>query len=219
MAVFMARPGGKTVEYAGLRSAGATGKSAIAGGTGLVIDVNAAGLNGMADLFAQAARIAPVAVARALNATNAKVNTQITRVLPKQTGLKSGDVRKALTREMASAGKLVAAVRARGPYIPLLKFGARETSKGVSAAPWGKRQVFDGTFMKGGKFPHRVALQMGGHVFKRLGAARLKIATTYGPAIPVEMVKDASKAAYEATVARELPNDLNRALGSVLRGF
>jgi len=219
MAVFMARSGGKTVQYSGLRSAGATGKSALAGGTGLVIDVDAAGLNGLAELFAQASRVAPVAVARALNATNSKVNTQITRVLPKQTGLKAGDVRSALTREMASAGKLVAAVRARGPYIPLLKFGARETRKGVSAAPWGKRQVFDGTFMKGGKFPHRVALAMGGHVFKRLGRARLKIATTYGPAIPVEMVKDASKAAFETTVARELPKDLDRALGSVLRGY
>lgn len=219
MAVFMARSNGETVQYAGLRSAGATGKSAIAGGSGLVIDVNAAGLHGLADLFAQARALAPVAVARALNATNSKVNTQIGRVLPKQTGLKSGEVKAALKREMASAGHLVAAIRARGPYIPLMKFGARETKKGVSAAPWGKRRVFSGTFTRGGRFPHRVALAMGGHVFKRLGKSRLKIAIAYGPAIPVEMLKDASKAAYEQTVARELPGDLDRALGSVLRGF
>lgn len=218
MAIFMARSGG-LVRYDGLRSAGATGKSAVAGGTGLVIDVNAAGLHGLADMFSQAVQLAPVAAARALNATNSKVMTQISRVLPKQTGLRVARVKAALKKQNASAGNLVAAVHARGPYIPLSQFNARETRKGVSAAPWGKRQVFDHTFTMGGRFPHRVALQMGGHVFKRLGAKRLKIAITYGPAIPVEMVKDASRAAYEQTVSRELPGDLNRALGSVLRGF
>ncbi|MEN5084269.1 phage tail protein [Bosea sp. TWI1241] len=184
-----------------------------------MIDVNAAGIGGVAEAFQRAAALSPVAVARALNATNAKVQTQIVRALPKQTGLKAGRIRAALKREAASAGHLSAAVRARGPYIPLKEFGARETAKGVSAAPWGKRRVFAGAFSRGGRFPNRVALALGGHVFKRLGKKRLKIAITYGPAIPVEMVKDASKAAYEATVARELPIDLNRALGSVLRGF
>lgn len=217
MAVFMAQRTGGSVAGNSLRDFGASRKSA--GGAGLVIDLNTAGLAPVAEAFRRAAALSSVAVARALNATNAKVHTQVARVLPKQTGLKTGRVKAALKKEFASAGHLVAAVRARGPYIPLRDFGPRETRKGVSAAPWGKRQVFDGTFTQGGKFPNRVAIGLGGHVFKRLGRKRLKIAITYGPAIPVEMVKDASKAAYEATVARELPIDLNRALGSVLRGF
>lgn len=218
MVVFMAQRSGNLTAGNSLRDFGASGKNA-GGGAGLVIDLNAAGLAPIAEAFRRAAALSPVAVSRALNATNAKVFTQVARVLPKQTGLKSARVKAALKKEFASAGHLVAAVRARGPYHKLKEFSPRETQKGVSAAPWGKRQVFDGAFMRGGKFPNRVALALGGHVFKRLGRKRLKIAITYGPAIPVEMVKDASKAAYEATVGSQLPLDLNRALGSVLRGF
>jgi hypothetical protein len=218
MVVFMAQRSGGLAAGNSLRDFGASRKNA-GGGAGLVIDLNAAGLAPIAEAFRRASALSPVAVARALNATNAKVHTQIARVLPRQTGLKAGRVKAALKKEFASAGHLVAAVRARGPYIPLRDFGPRETRQGVSAAPWGKRQVFDGAFTRGGKFPNRVALALGGHVFKRLGKKRLKIAITYGPAIPVEMVKDASKAAYEATVAAHLPLDLNRALGSVMRGF
>lgn len=215
MAVFLAQRSGVLAATDSLR----TGKNAIAGGSGLVIDMNAAGLAPVAEAFRRAAALSPVAVARALNSTNAKVMTQVVRVLPKQTGLKAGRIRAALRKEFASPGRLVAAVQARGPYHKLKEFGPRETRKGVSAAPWGKRQVFDGAFTHGGKFPNRVALAMGGHVFKRLSKKRLKIAITYGPAIPVEMVKDASKAAFESVVASQLPIDLNRALGSVLRGF
>ena len=216
MAVFMSSNQG-LVQYEKM-----PGRRTLGGLTGLVVDVNAKGFVDLAEVFRQAVLLTPIGVARALNATNAKVNTQVSRTLAKQTGLRVTYVKGALSRHNASPGNLVAAVRARGPYIPMKQFGARETRKGVSVSAWGKRQVLDGTFMKGGRFPHRVALALGGHVFKRVGSpgsGKQKIAVVWGPAIPVEMVKDASKAAFESTVARELPNDLDRALGSVLRGF
>lgn len=212
MAVFMASKRG-LAQYDKMPA-----RRTLGGLSGLVIDVNAEGFVDLAEVFRQAVVMTPIGVARALNATNAKVNTQISRALAKQTGLRVTYVKGALSRHNARPGDLVAAVKARGPYIPMKQFNARETRKGVSVNAWGKRQVLDGTFMKGGRFPHRVALALGGHVFKRVGGDKRKIAVVWGPAIPVEMVKDASKAAFESTVARELPNDLNRALGSVLRG-
>ena len=73
----------------------------------------------------------------------------------------------------------------------LKEFGARQTAKGVSAAPWGKRRVFPHAF---------IAPTLGGHVFIREGRSRLPIRKLWGPAIPREMVKDQSKEAFERTV-------------------
>ena len=53
-----------------------------------------------------------------------------------------------------------------GAHIPLAEFHARQTRRGVSAAPWGQRRVFPHTF---------IVEQLGGPVFKREGNARLPI--------------------------------------------
>ncbi|MFG1332034.1 phage tail protein [Xanthobacter autotrophicus] len=175
----------------------------------LAISVEWQGLAHIREMLERAARVSPQAVSRALNRTAEKARTDVTRALVKQTGLKFGAVRKATSLWRASPGSLSAEIRAKGGYTSLREFGARQTKKGVSAAPWGRRQVFDHAF---------IVKRYGAHVYKREGARRFPILKLYGPAIPVEMVKGASRDAFFRAVESELPKRLDRELSRVLGG-
>ena len=179
------------------------------------LDVSAFGA--AAGRFYQAGAKGPVAIARALNHTGDKVKTQMIRALVPQTGLKRKVIVKALKRSGASAGALVYAIKSRGGDISLKFFGARETRKGVTAAPWGKRKLYPAAFIKGGRFPNRVALGMGGQVFVRAGKSRMPIQKLKsGVFIPAEMVKGATKEAFERTVASELPKRIEHELKRII---
>ena len=91
----------------------------------------------------------------------------------------------------------------------------------MSAAPFGERRVFPGTFVKAGRFPNRVGIGMGGHVLKRAGAGRFPIERQRsGVIIPQEMVKGATKDAFERPVSTVLPkrleHEISRATGGVI---
>lgn len=173
------------------------------------ISVRWAGLARIREMLERAEKVSPAAVARALNRTADKARTDVTRALVVQTGLRFGVVRGAISIWRASAGSLQAEVKAKGGYTSLKEFGARRTKKGISAAPWGRRQVFDGTF---------IVRKFGGHVYKREGARRFPIRKLYGPAIPVEMVKGKSRLAFFAAVESELPKRLEHELARTLGG-
>lgn len=143
---------------------------------------------------------------RALNRAGSSGRSKAGSALAKQTGLKVRLIRTAMVPARASVGRLEYRIKARGGDIALKHFDARETRKGVSARPFGQRKVFAGTFIKGGKFPNRVSLNMGGQVFARSGSSRLPIAKQKsGVIIPNEMIKGASAAAWQSTVATVLP--------------
>jgi Prophage minor tail protein Z (GPZ) len=169
------------------------------------IDTNEIGE--LADLLLRAAAASPQAVARALNRTVEETSTAVARALATQTGLKYGVVRKALTLWRANAGSLVAAIIARGSFVPLKEFGARQTRKGVSAAPWNKRRVFPHTF---------IIARYGGNVYARAGKGRFPLHKLYGPAIPVELPKDQSANAFYATAPAVLAKRLDHELGQIL---
>lgn len=120
--------------------------------------------------------------------------------------MKYGVVRNALSTTPASAASLTAAIVARGGFAPLSAFGARQTKKGVSAAPGNRRRVFPGTFI----------ISDGGNVYRGLGKKRFPIAKLYGPAVPVELPKDQSRAAFYATVPRVLLKRLEHEFGRLL---
>lgn len=175
----------------------------------LVVKVDAAAFDRMAALFDHAGVNVQPALGRAINHTGDKARTQVGRALVKQTGIKYGKVREALKTYRAGARGLVYRIVARGGYVSLKEFGARQTRKGVSAAPWGKRRVFPHTF---------IVPSLGGHVFERTGSGRYPIRKLWGPAIPAEMVKDQSKAAFERTVAAELPARIDYEINAILAG-
>ncbi|WP_298257117.1 hypothetical protein [Bradyrhizobium sp.] len=59
---------------------------------------------------------------------------------------------------------------------------------------------------------------LGGHVFMRTGKGRTPIKKLWGPAIPSEMVKHQTKAAFEQTVEHELPARLLDDVDAILAG-
>jgi hypothetical protein len=162
----------------------------------------------MAATFAFVGANIQPALRRAINHTGDKARTQVQRALVKQTGLKYGRIREALKTYPAGAG-LTYRIVARDGYVSLKEFAARQTAKGVSAAPWGRRRVFPHTF---------IVPSLGGHVFERTSSTRLPIRKLWGPAIPNEMVKDQTKTAFESVVAAELPARVDVEIGAILSG-
>lgn len=171
----------------------------------LTIDVSE--IEAIAALLRRAALAAPAATARALNRAGTQSRTAIIDALAGQTGLKKGEIRKAFSFVPASSGRLAVRIVARGPHTSLSRFGARQTARGVSAAPWAKRRVFPSTF---------IVAKLGGHVYVRTSRKRFPIKKLYGPAIPNEMVKDAAAQAFHDTAPRVLLKRLEHELGRLL---
>lgn len=121
-------------------------------------------------------------------------------------------------------GSLVYVMSSKGGDISLKYFKARETMSGVIVAPFGKRKLFAGTFLRGGKFPERnssfsvptkKAASLNGHVWKRAGKKRNPIELKdSGVIIPEQMLQGATADVFHATVEKHLPgrvmHELNR---------
>ncbi|SHO65828.1 hypothetical protein SAMN02745172_02475 [Pseudoxanthobacter soli DSM 19599] len=160
----------------------------------------------------------PLAVYRAVRHTGDQTLTQVRRALVSQTGARYGAVRRVTSgRAEYGAGRYV--IRAADRTLPLRDFGARQVKTGISAAPWKVRR----------RFPHMFMVSsLGGHVFVRVGGKRKaskgsyagqmrqRITKRWGPAIPKEMVKGASEAAFFATVQAVLPRRLDHELVRLL---
>lgn len=153
---------------------------------------------------------AKAAYRMALNDTNKAVFTQVKRTLAKQMGVTQGAVIKhgGLIKLPATNGGLSAELKAVGGYLPLKDFKARQGKKGVSASPWGKRQIFGSTFVVG---------RLGGNVFKRTGVfsdktGLEKIEKLWGPAVPNELVKGLSAEAFNRIAKTKLPAEVARQL-------
>lgn len=157
---------------------------------------------------------------RAINHTGDKARTQVRIAMVTQTGLKRKTINKAVRSTKGSVARPTYVIRSRGGNIRLEFFGAKETRQGVSAAPHGKRTIFAGTFMKGGRFPKRVAFKkqgMKGHVFRRKGRSRLGIqGGRSGVYIPTEMTQGNTLAAFDAVVRRDLPARIQHELQRIV---
>lgn len=174
------------------------------------------------------------AASRAINRTGDMARTEVRRALIRQTGLKPSTIMRAVHTSRSVPSTLTYVMRAKGGDISLKYFGARETRSGVSAAPFGKRQVFEGTFIKGGRFPNRVvATGLNGHVFARTGAFKVMDRGNYagkrretvelqdsGVIIPDEMITGETRQAFHSTVGRVLPqriaHEIRRLTGGVV---
>lgn len=182
----------------------------------LKIDVS--GLLHAEKRFEAAAKAAPLAKARAINHTGDKARTAMRVALVDQTGLKRRTTNKALRSTRASikgGGSYV--IRAAGGNIRLQFFKARETRQGVSAAPWNKRTIVARSFMKGGRFPNRVPLNLKGAVLIRAGKGRYPVRTVKsGLFIAEEMVTGKSADAFFNTVQRDLPARITHELARIL---
>lgn len=180
------------------------------------LEIDATQIEHLADLFKMAEQQAPQAIARAIRRTGDMTATQVVRALVKQTGLKRAVIVRAVKKMPRGATYLL---KSRGGNVSLKYFGARETRRGVSAAPWNKRRVFSGAFTKGGLFPNRVGLSLNGQVFARAGSSRLPIVKQKSNLyIPKEMLGGATRAAFLHTVAKVLPVRLRHEIAAIIGG-
>ncbi len=138
---------------------------------------------------------------RTLNRVGDMARTQTFRALADQTGLKYGDISGGVSTIRARGGPATQAYEldARGGYLTLSHFRPVQTREGVTARPWGMTRDFRGAF---------IVRKLGPLVFRRVGRERLPIKPLYGPAIPNEMVKGASAAAFVKTAQERLPGEL-----------
>lgn len=173
----------------------------------------------IASVFDRAGKQAPVVISRALNEAGARTKTQVIRALTDQTKLKRATIVRAVKEKRAGYGDLTYELKTRGGDISLKYFDARETQGGVTARPKGQSKVYPRAFIKGGRFPNRVALKLGGHVFERAGAKRKPIEKRKSDVyIPREMVSGQTSAAFQATANSVLPRYLERHLRALLSG-
>lgn len=175
---------------------------------------------------------------RAVNHTGDKARTQVIRVLSKQTGLNYGVIKRAVKTIRAYGASASSFVEGRGSLtytmwssggdISLKYFKARETRGGVTAAPFGKRQLFAGSFMKGGHFPNRVNVRkLNGHVYEPASPGRTGKSTwgrkvnfkDSGVIIPAEMIKGASLEAFQSVVNATLPDRVSNEIRHLVPGF
>lgn len=135
---------------------------------------------------------------RALNHTGDKTFTTVKRTLARVIGTSQGVLMRygRVRNVRANNARLEYLIVSNGGPIPLKHFAAYQTRKGVSAAPWRNRKIYRGAFIVG---------SLGGHVFWRTSLKRLPIERVAGPNVPKEMVKDTTAAAFQATVAANLP--------------
>jgi Prophage minor tail protein Z (GPZ) len=168
---------------------------------------------------------------RAVNHTGDKAKTQVIRALAKQTGLankvikRSVKVNRAFGASVSSfvpdESSLFYVMTTRGGDISLKYFKAREIRAGVTASPFGKRVLFAGSFIKGGRFPNRVAAKgLNGHVYRRIGEGRgpLELLNS-GVIIPAEMLKGETVKTFFDVVDRDLPDRVTHEIERLIPGF
>lgn len=169
----------------------------------------------------------PLVLPREINKVGNRAKTQVIRNLTTQTGLPRKTIVKAIGDPgLAGRGKLSYELVTRGGNIRLKYLLPIETRAGVTAKPWGKRQLFPKTFMKGGAFPNRkVVSQFGGHVYRRAGFGQRTDGSTgekltqvrSGMLIPVEMTKGATSAAFVKIAGPLLQDRVERAIVRLLK--
>ena len=169
---------------------------------GIDIKVDVRGLAAFAGKLSAAKAKMPGALAEVVQKVGPIATSQMKRVLPAQTGLKFKTINKALKGRGTGATFTIAS---KGGDIRLRFFGARETARGVTAAPWNNRRLYPATFIKSGWWPKRGKPVSGGNVMRRTGASKFPIVQVRsGLFIPEEMVKGNSAVVFYGTVDAHL---------------
>jgi Prophage minor tail protein Z (GPZ) len=133
------------------------------------------------------------AVASALNKTVTQARTAASReIRGAGYNLKAGDVKKAMRMQRATSGQLRASLIASGRPIPLFKYSARATAKGVSVSVMKGRKLIAGAFIatmpngRRGVFVRDMTKARHPRT-KKNKYADLPIKELYGPSIPAAL--------------------------------
>jgi len=121
-------------------------------------------------------RALPKVMSRGLNRTATEARTKVVRLLASRTKLKQKDVRASTIMQKATYANWRAAVQISRKRIPIMRFGARQTKKGVTYKKSGSRALIPHAF---------IATMASGHkgVFARKFSSRLPIIEQRGPSL------------------------------------
>lgn len=183
-------------------------------------------LIGAAELSRRLARaerdVFPRAAARAINSTATTVRAESIRAIARQIGVKQRDVRQKTRIDRARPNQLTAVITFFGRGFNLIRFGARQRIRGVSAAPNRRRRVFPQTFIadlgtgkfvgvrrrKGAGLRHERA--EGYKKADRVG--RTPVVGVVGPGVAATAAEPEMARMRREAVARALPGRLEREL-------
>lgn len=158
-----------------------------------------------AELLERVNRESPVILPRIVNQVGNRAKTQVIRNLTAQTGLPRKTIVAAVGNPATARanGRLSYEMTTRGGFIRLKYLRPRETRQGVVARPFGQPTLFEGAFMRGGRWPRRVrTAAFGGHVMQRIDKAGRRLTQVRSQVrIPQEMAVGATKAAFEKIAA------------------
>lgn len=152
----------------------------------------------------------PTAHARALNRSIMMIRTRTVRAVARQMGIKQKDVRDRVRITKASPAKQNATAEFRGAAFNIVRFKARQTKRGVSAAPWGQRRMYRGAFVATINGVRVVMIR------RRRGtrrAPRLPIRPVLGPGIAKTAAEEQVAAQREDVMRTVYPAELRRNLG------
>jgi len=153
--------------------------------------------------FGALGRQIDLAASRALNRAISSARTVAVRELSRSTGIRpQAAIRDRLPIKKASPNRLAAEIGVHAYTPNLARFAARQTKSGVSAAAWGKRRIYRGTFLA----------NQGRTVFKRVSKARLPIAPVHGPRLAKEFVDPAITRAMNKVAGERWRKELNHEL-------
>jgi len=158
-------------------------------------------------LFDELPNVTRKATVAALNRVATTARAEAVRGIAAETGLKQKDIRDHLAIRKADRFTLVAEIQAK-PWSPnLIRYQARPTKRGVSAAPWKHRRIFKGTFIG----------NQGRTVFKRVGKARLPIKALHGPSVPREFMRGYALEAMRRKIGERFPLEFHSAFAQFMR--
>lgn len=167
----------------------------------------------------------PKVLPRIINQVGNKAKTQVIRNLTRQTGLPRKTIVKAVQVGAAGGKKLSYEMVTRGGNVRLKYLSPRETRPGAVAKPFGKRQLFPGSFMLGGRFPNRHGGNFDGHVMRRLGSDKRTDGSTGEKlahvrsevVIPNEMTSGTTASAFNKTAGPLLQQRVEAAIAKLLK--
>ncbi|MDR3411599.1 MAG: phage tail protein [Formivibrio sp.] len=183
----------------------------------ITVDVRGSMDSIIADLSRKQRDVVEPATVRALNKVAAQVKTNASRQM-RDAGynLKVSDIKRALTVSRASSGNLRASVVASGRPIPLIQYGARQVSSGVSVDVLNGRKVIANAFIATMPSGHKGVYVRVGKTHKKInkrGRAQwsgLPIQELFGPSVPNGLANAAVQAALQDLIAQKFPDILRQ---------
>jgi hypothetical protein len=142
---------------------------------------------------------------KVINAQGTKLRQDALRIMPDMVGLPRKTINRALGAPVrASNAALRYILTTKGGYISYKYFSPRETRQGVFAKPRNQNTFLPKNFTKGGRFPNRVDIPLGGHVFKNVGGRKIEKQRS-DVRIPEEMTRGSMARAFNSASSRMLP--------------